>query len=192
MHIRDQKSHLRQAIRERLAKLPEKERLAEGRTLCRELLNILPKEPFTLCAYFPLKDEADMRPLLLALLQRGCALYLPRFEGKTFVFRKAENLQELPKGILNIPEPAEDAPLLDPLSLAYALIPARAYTPSGERLGRGNGGYDHWIRAQRAAHPKTVFIGVALECQIVREMPTEEHDERVDMVVTARGRMKNG
>ncbi|MFA7682254.1 MAG: 5-formyltetrahydrofolate cyclo-ligase, partial [Candidatus Peribacteraceae bacterium] len=68
-----------------------------------------------------------------------------------------------------------------------ALIPGRAFDRDGNRLGRGNGSYDHWIREQRTANPQTKIWGIAFECQIVPIVPTEEHDERVDALITARG-----
>lgn len=188
MHIRDEKAKLRQAIKERLEKYPEEKRHAEGRTICREILKILPKDPgFSLAAYYPLKDEADLRPLLEELLQRGVKVYLPCFEHTHFVFRLARDLESLLPGEFRIPEPLKNAPLLEPETLDYALVPARAFNIKGQRLGRGNGGYDIWIRDQRRKNPLTKIFGVALECQILPEIPMEPHDETVDGIITARG-----
>ncbi|MEK7591438.1 MAG: 5-formyltetrahydrofolate cyclo-ligase [Patescibacteria group bacterium] len=188
MDPRDEKSKLRHAIRERLAAYPERQRHAESRTLCREIIKILPKgNAFSVAAYFPLKDEADVRPLLEELLARGAKLYLPRFDHKNFSFRLVRDLQSLLPGALRIPEPSETAPLLDPSALEYALIPARAFSPDGHRLGRGNGGYDKWISEQRKRHPRTKMYGIALECQLFAGIPVEPHDEKVDGIITARG-----
>ncbi len=185
MHPKDQKSELRKAITERLLRLSDKDRAAESRSLCRRLLPLIPKGT-AVCAFVPLKTEPDIKPLLEKLLDRGDRVFLPRFEGK-LVFHEIRNLRELAPDELKIPAPPPDAPLLDPQELAVAIVPARAYDRRGWRLGRGNGGYDIWIREQRRLNLKTRFIGVALECQIVNEVPMEPHDERVDMVVTARG-----
>ena len=181
------KADLREAIRLRLLGFSEKQRAAESRTLCRTLTKILPMEPTTIASYFPLKDEPDIRPLLRDLLQQGHHLYLPRLEGGRIVFHRAQNLSNVQPGANGIPEPPADAPLLEPQKLAYALIPGRAFDRRGQRLGRGNGGYDIWIRAERQANPATAFLGIALEPQIVQEVPVEPHDERVDALVTARG-----
>ncbi len=187
MHAKEEKAHLRNAIRERLSRISENERHAESRSVCRRILENLPAEPSTICAYFPLKDEVDLRALLTELLQKGWKLYLPRIENNAMVFRKAESIESLTPGQYGIPEPALSDPLLDPQDLTYALTPARAFDKKGHRLGRGNGGYDIWIRKQRAANPKTKFWGVALEAQIVQQIPMEAHDEKVDAIVTARG-----
>ena len=187
MDPREAKSSLRTAINERLMKLSEKDRAAENRSLCRRILEALPKEHSVICAFYPLKDEADIRPLLQELIAHGHALYLPRKEGKYFVFRSVESVQGLSQDDFRVPAPAADAPLLKAEECTLALIPARAYDRKGNRLGRGNGGYDHWIREQRKQNANTQFWGVALECQIVQEIPMEAHDERVDGIITARG-----
>ncbi|MDO8649079.1 MAG: 5-formyltetrahydrofolate cyclo-ligase [Candidatus Peregrinibacteria bacterium] len=189
MHVQEQKEQLRQSIRERLSKMNAKERAAESRTLCKELVKLLPKEPTTLCAYVPLGDEADIRPLLLALLKRGDALYLPRFEEGALAFRRANDLTSLKPGKFDIPEPPLTADPLPLDVLTHVLVPGRAFNAKGDRLGRGNGGYDFWIAKLQKTHPHVQVWGTALECQIVREIPMEEHDATVDAVVTARGRL---
>ena len=194
MDSASQKSQLREDIRHRLLSFSSEELAAESRSLCRRLHDLMPREPQVIAAYYPLKDEADVKPLLTDLLRDGHHIYLPRVGKGDMVFRRIPHLQ-LARGVFNIPEPLADAPLLDPMKLAYALIPGRAFDRSGNRLGRGNGGYDHWLRWIRAYYQKSsserlpAFWGVAFECQIVQEIPFEAHDEKVDSVVTARGKM---
>lgn len=187
MDPRAAKSSLRLAIKDRLAQMSAKDHHAESTSLCRRILEQLPPAPMHLTAFFPLKDEVDIRPLLIALHERGDVLYLPRFESGKMVFRKAESLTDLPPGAFGIPEPPPTAPLLAPTDLTIALVPARAFNRKGERLGRGNGGYDIWIRAQRTANPRTQFWGICFERQLVDQIPMESHDEQVDAIVTARG-----
>lgn len=186
MNVVEQKALLRQRITERLQKQTAGQRAAESRSICRRILEELPADAKTICAYHALPTEADLRGLIEELLPRGIAVYLPVFRDRTLVFRRVTDMALLVAGELNIKEPPSDSPLLDPASLDLALIPGRAFDAEGQRLGRGNGGYDVWIRAQRTANPRTRFWGVALECQMAREVPHEPHDERVDAVVTAR------
>lgn len=191
MHLADQKHSLRQNITERLSALSPNERHAESRSVCRRVLENLPPAPLTVTAYFPLTDEVDIRPLLAEFLKRGDAVYLPCGDGRTFVFRKFESLADLHPDGLHIPAPPPTAPLLDPQTLDIALVPGRAFDRKGNRLGRGNGGFDIWIESQRKAKPSTQYWGVALECQIVNAIPMEPHDKGVDAVVTARGIIKS-
>jgi 5-formyltetrahydrofolate cyclo-ligase len=183
------KSGLRDAIRVRLERMSDKDRDAESRSVSRRIIESLPQDPVTVCAYVPLKMEVNIRPALAHMLDKGFPLFLPRFEGGKMVFRQAENLTDLVMGPFNIPEPLPSAHLLNPAQLAIAFVPARAYAMDGKRLGRGNGGYDIWIRAQRSANPATQFWGIAFEAQIVNDIPMQAHDERVNAIITARGRV---
>ncbi len=190
MDPRESKAQLRSAIKDRLARLSPKDRSAESRSICRRILESLPKEPVAVCAYYPMGDEVDLRELLTEIPARGHVVYLPRKEGKHFVFRKMEGAATLAPDEFGIPAPPDNSPLLESQELSIALIPGRAFDRKGNRMGRGNGGYDIWIRNQRASSTRVQFWGIAFECQIVQDIPMEAHDERVDAIVTARGVQK--
>lgn len=172
---------------ERTAHLAEKDRQAESRSLCRRVLENLPADTKTVAAYYPMRTEADITPLLEEFLKRGMSVYLPRAEGKAFTYRKMESLAALRPGVLRIPEPDADAPVLDNASLDLALIPGAAFDRDCNRLGRGNGGYDIWLETLRARNPHAQVWGIALDHQLVNEVPVQPHDRPVDAVVTPRG-----
>tara|TARA_Y100000310_G_C20637830_1_gene792175 strand:+ start:903 stop:1475 length:573 start_codon:yes stop_codon:yes gene_type:complete len=182
----DEKTQLRQSIEERIASLSEKEKAAESRTLCRELLPHIP-EGSVVCAYYPMRTEVDVRPLITELLQRGDTVFLPCFEGNKLIYRQMVDENQMHTGVLGNKEPLQSAPELNTEDADIVLVPGRAFDASGNRLGRGNGGYDIWIQKQRKNNLPLHFIGVALECQMVRQVPMDAHDEKLDAVATARG-----
>ncbi|MBI3332000.1 5-formyltetrahydrofolate cyclo-ligase [Candidatus Peregrinibacteria bacterium] len=186
MHIRDEKAQLRQSIKDRLDRYPERKMRAESRSIGRRILEAIPDPPITIAGFYPLTHEADILPLLQDLLDRGDRVYLPRFKNNVLTFAKIEGLDNLTPGALNIPEPPLDAPDLDPSTVDVVLVPGRAFDRMGNRLGRGNGGYDVWIENVRAIKPSAQFMGVALECQIVEKIPSEPHDQKMDAIATAR------
>ena len=167
--------------------MSEKDRAAESRSLCRRLVELLPDDPVVICAYMPMSDEVDIKPLLQDLLDRKYSIFMPRYEGGKLTFRKVEDLSILSPGSFDIPEPPITAPEIDHQNVSHVFVPGRAYDLSRNRLGRGNGGYDHWIRNHRTKNQNTTFLGVCYECQVVQEVPVEGHDERVDAIITARG-----
>ena len=60
------------------------------------------------------------------------------------------------------------------------LIPGLAMKNNGERLGRGRGFYDRFLKDCKA-----IKIGVCFSQQLIsEELPTEEHDEKLDFIVT--------
>lgn len=174
-------------MQERLEHIPQKDKKAESRSVCRTIFPLI-KKGSVICAYFPLKTEPDIRPLILELINRGDNVYLPVFTKNNHIFRRMTDFESLKKGSLHIPEPTEENPELDILKLDIALIPGRAFDKNGGRLGRGNGGYDYWISDLRKSNPEAKIYGVAFECQVIKEIPREEHDEVVDDVITARGK----
>lgn len=186
MHIRDEKLTLRNSIEHRLSLMDDRQRSAESRSLCRRLLpEISPTD--VVCAYMALKTEPDLQLLITTMLERQQRLYLPVFHENRLAFRELTHLDTLRRGALNILEPPPDNRLLIPGEATIVIMPGRCFDKKGNRLGRGNGGYDIWLKAERVANPTAYVIGAAFECQVVNAVPTEEHDQRVDAIVTARG-----
>lgn len=181
------KDHLRQSIKERLAHLPMNERVAESRTLCKELLHALPKTPFVLSTYLPTPNEADVTDALQALFAQGCEVYGPSSAGQGFEFRRFHSMDELVAGRFGIREPLRSNPLLTLEDVDYVFVPGVGFDRQGHRLGRGNGGYDRWLAKLRAVNAKAKAWGIAFEFQLTAEVPTEPHDQVMDGVFTARG-----
>ena len=186
MHISQQKEQLRRAIADRIARMTEEERGADGRTICHALLPRIPRGS-AVAVYVPLADEADIRALLQELLDRGDPVFLPRYSEGELAFHRVRALDGLAPGAFGIPEPPREAEALDPHALAVALVPGRAFDRSGNRLGRGRGGYERWIAGATAAKQAAHFIGVCLTCQIVPAVPAEAHDEKMDVIETGSG-----
>lgn len=182
-----QKDHLRQSIKERLKHLPANERTAESRTLCKELLHALPKTAFVLSTYLPTPNEADVTDALKALLEQGCGVYGPSSIGQGFEFRQFASMDELIPGRFDIREPLRSNPELRLEDVDYVFVPGLGFDRQGHRLGRGNGGYDRWLAKLRAVNTKAKVWGIAFECQLTAEVPTEPHDQIMDGVFTARG-----
>ena len=63
------------------------------------------------------------------------------------------------------------------------LVPLLAFTQYGERLGYGGGFYDRTLAALKAHHD--IFAcGVAYAGQEAASLPTDEHDHRLDGILT--------
>jgi 5-formyltetrahydrofolate cyclo-ligase len=75
------------------------------------------------------------------------------------------------------PQPPADAQILVPDVL---IVPLVGFTDEGGRLGQGGGHYDRWL----ATHPHAIAIGLAWDCQLIPELPHEDHDRPLHAVVT--------
>ena len=60
------------------------------------------------------------------------------------------------------------------------LVPWRAFTLSGKRIGRGGGWYDRFLRE----HPQFFSIGICFYCQIFEDIPQDEWDQVVNDIIS--------
>lgn len=192
MHPSVLKAELREAMLERIRRMNDDARAAESRSIVRRLLELLPTSG-AICAFCPLKTEPDIRPLLAEILKRNQPLYLPAAAPSNgtgvgrLTMRRVRGLAELATGPFGIAEPPQSAPALPSIEPVIVLIPGRAFDAKGDRMGRGNGGYDRWITEHRKVNDRSRYYGVAFDCQIVTVVPMEAHDAVMDGVVTGRG-----
>lgn len=63
----------------------------------------------------------------------------------------------------------------------FVLIPGLAFDETGNRLGYGGGWYDRFSSKLRAG---VKLAGLAYEEQVVRSLPAEPHDLRLDLIIT--------
>lgn len=66
----------------------------------------------------------------------------------------------------------------DYAKIDLAIIPGMAFTPQGDRLGRGKGYYDRLLPQLTCP-----LIGLAFPFQMVDSIPTEDHDVKMDEVI---------
>nr|MCR4899844.1 hypothetical protein [Treponema sp.] len=89
-------------------------------------------------------------------------------------------------GTLGISEPDEN--LLVPVNLnklknkkTLILVPGRAFTLSGDRLGRGKGFYDRFL-SELKDKKNITLAGVCFDFQIKKSLPVNDRDVKVDII----------
>ncbi len=147
------------AIFSAIERLPE---FRAARTIA--FFSALPDEPAT--------DE------VLARWNETRRVVLPRVEGETMHFYscRPETLRFGAFGILE-PQGEEECP---PERIDLMICPGVAFTEDGRRLGRGKGYYDRYLSQPDL---RAYRVGVCYTHQIVEELPVEEHDVKMDLVV---------
>lgn len=135
-------------------------------------------------AYWPMRDELDPRPLLLALSARGHPLCLPVVVGKAMplTFRAWRPGDPLVGARFGTQVPQDSAVEAVPEVL---LVPLLAFDRSGYRLGYGGGFYDRTLAALRVER-QVLAVGLAYAGQEAPEVPHEPTDRRLDALVTER------
>lgn len=130
--------------------------------------------------YVPINNEVDTKSIIEWLLGKGTNIFVPAHlkENNTWVFTKFTGWEELEKGPFNIPQPQSISPI-DPATGNVAIIPGVAFSKKGVRLGYGKGVFDRLL-----GNSDAIKIGLAYDFQIVDEFTGEDHDLRMDIVIT--------
>jgi 5-formyltetrahydrofolate cyclo-ligase len=131
-------------------------------------------------AYWPIRSEVDPRPLMRALLRRGQDVALSQILHPRLSWRLWRPGDPLVKGGFGVREPGPDAPECFPRAL---LVPLAAFDRAGGRVGYGKGHFDRSIAGLAERH-LVLTVGLAYSVQQIPHAPVEDHDRRLDLVVT--------
>ena len=129
--------------------------------------------------YYSLPDELPTASTLERWSVAGKQVYLPRVNGELLDIMPY-NPDSLAKGAFGINEPS-GGERVDPGCIDIAIVPGVAFDCHGNRLGRGRGFYD---RLLSGAGQEIITIGVGYDFQLLDRLPVEEHDMKLDYVVT--------
>ncbi len=158
--------------------------------VCRSLLT----HPYysqydTILVYLATEHEVSLDSFIAEALLQGKKIMAPRVRGKRLDFFELQApfaRNEFICNQYNIREPAESCKIFDErLQPFLVLVPGRAFSRKGERLGHGGGYYDRYLSRIQPCDKRT--IGIALEKVLYDSLPQEKHDRRVDAVCTERG-----
>ena len=135
-------------------------------------------------AYSADESEIDPLPIVTFLHNEGWQTALPRIEKDVSLsFRAWQPGDDLVIGKFDMQEPASESSIVTP---DLVIAPLLAFDNYGNRLGRGGGYYDRALKTLRA-QGKVLVVGIAFETQLFDLIPHEEHDEKLDFVLTPSG-----
>lgn len=138
-------------------------------------------------AYWPIKGEFDLRPLMAEWHEQGALVALPVVEVKAspLVFRRWTPETRMVRGDWNIPVPAPEAERLAPqIALAPLVGWVHDADGTGWRLGYGGGYFD---RTLAALGPRPFTIGVGLAAARLATIYPQPHDVPLNAIVTEAG-----
>lgn len=174
--IAQQKTALRKLMRQRKAAVAPEQKQAEA-DLVFGAVERLPQfaQASRVLLYCSLPDELPTH----RVLERWSGMkevYLPRVKGDDLeIVRYDGALSD--DNAFHIGEPSGEPVDFVP---ELVIVPAVALDVHCRRMGRGKGYYDRLL-----AQGDTFKVGVALQCQLVENVPCEPHDQPLDAVVTA-------
>lgn len=183
---------MRRAISALRSDLTTREHREKSDQVAERIIQLLSgrKLPLTIAAYMPNRGEVDIEPVMEYCWAKGVRVIIPKSEPTTrqLRFYYVEGLQDLASeaGAYGIREPHGQAKEWnDQDDLELVLVPGLAIDDSFARLGYGGGYYDRWLaRLAQLKRVKPLYVFPAFELQRLRAVPSEEHDVRMDIVVT--------
>ncbi len=106
-------------------------------------------------------------------------ILLPCIDGNNLVLKQFIGEQNLiTNKKLNIPEPSGNEYCGENIDIIF--IPGLAFDKNNNRLGRGKGFYDVFLQK----YPLSYKIGIALKLQFFDAIPIQDHDIKMDLVIT--------
>lgn len=174
------KQDVRRSVHARIGALPAAERVRLSADLCRRLgATEAWRRARTVLLYASLPDEVDTAGLIAAAGRQAKRVVLPVVDGDRLILRYYEGFARMAAGRFSILEPSDEAePLADVARLDLAVIPGRAFTPDGLRLGRGRGYYDRLLPSLCCP-----TVGLAFPCQMLDTLPADPWDVRLGAVL---------
>lgn len=139
----------------------------------REVENIL--------LYANISSEVKTDKIINYCLDNNINLFLPRVKDSDIDFYKITSINDLEVGFKDIPEPTNNCIMKDDWDTnTIIIIPGSVFSKAGYRLGYGKGYYDKYL----AKHNNLYKVGICYECQLLEYVPNEEHDVRLDVIIT--------
>lgn len=144
------------------------------------------RRPGVAALYHASGAEMDPRPLAENLIKLGWKIALPACEAldEPVIFRLWKPGDRLAPDAAGIASPLASAGDLSP---DLVVVPLIAFDRTGARLGQGGGYYDRTLAELRRTRNAPPCVGLAFAGQEVEAVPHEDHDQKLDAILTELG-----
>lgn len=161
-----------------------------SKSICQNIINSeFYQKAQIVYAYMALPDEVDLSVLIDDALCKNKTVYVPKVvpNSNKMIFFDYSKCQ-FENGSFGILEPKTkniDEEKIAGDQTAIFLVPGRVFGEDGERIGRGKGFYDIYLSNFLKTQKKSVLVaGVCFPIQIGKQVPTTEHDIKMDQIFT--------
>ena len=184
--MKKQKKELRKKVISERDELTDKDIAGKSRLIGENLFSLqVYRNAETIMYFISFGTEVDTRPMVEETIRQGKIALAPKprpQERKMIPSRILDWDNDFIPGAYNIPEPKEEALRpYNPDQIDLLIVPGVAFDLKGNRLGYGGGYYDRFFELLK---PGTPLVALVFDLQVVPEVPVEEWDRRVDLIVT--------
>ncbi|WP_194191763.1 5-formyltetrahydrofolate cyclo-ligase [Clostridium chrysemydis] len=131
--------------------------------------------------YIGFGSEINTKDLIEIMLKEGKEVFVPKVIEKEMIALKITSLSNLIESKFKILEPVGEKSDIDGEEFDLIIMPGVAFDRIGNRIGYGGGYYDKYLKDISSDIKK---VALAYELQLVEEIETEEHDLKVDSIIT--------
>lgn len=177
------KESLRKRILKRRDKEPEDIRRKKSRKIKKRLFSLKEfKKALTILSYYSKGSEVETKEMMEEALRKGKRVLLPKIrEGEIYLGEIKDLEKDVEKGSFGILEPKKTSKRATPKGIDLVILPGIVFDLKGERIGYGEGYYDHFLKKI----PKKIpLIGLAYDFQVIKNISGKKHDRRVSKVIT--------
>ena len=134
--------------------------------------------------YFAANNEVSIEAIIKTRLQKKLTTTFPVISSnQSMAMVNPENLKKLSKNKFNILEPVSGNEVL-PMEHDMIIVPTVGVDKNGFRVGYGGGYYDRLLKPILNKKNRPLIIGLVYDFQLIDDLINEEHDIKLDVVVT--------
>ena len=181
-NIKDQKETVRKTLLKKRSNLSLSDITLSSKEICLKCIDMIKTlSPDVIVGYKSTKNEVNLDDVYHWILDQNISLYFPKKNQTIYHFIQVKNLNDFITGPFNIEEPKSNLPKLDHKTNKKIcwLIPGVGFDYKGNRLGYGKGIYDKTL---------SIFpgkkIGIGFNFQYIKYLQTEDHDIKMDIIIT--------
>jgi len=132
--------------------------------------------------YVSFNNEVETRKIIEKLLELKKNLFAPvmDFGNEHFSYAKISSLENLTENKYGVLEPKEKE-FVEASQIDVFLVPGAAFDSQRNRIGWGKGYYDKFFNKNNPSGKK---IGLFFEFQLIKEVPVESFDVKMDFIIT--------
>jgi 5-formyltetrahydrofolate cyclo-ligase len=182
--MRELKNSIRKVLRQKKEAMLPEERLEKSKRICRHLMRIIRNDE-TVMVYTSKEMEVNTKPLITALFRQKNPVVVPVIVREDVSLRLSylRDFSALVPSTFGVPEPiGSEIPALAE-DIDTIVLPMLGFDRKGGRIGYGAGYYDRFL----SKHPDLRKIGIAYTCQEVENLPVDENDMPMDVIITEDG-----
>ena len=182
MGVAEKKQEIREKLIEIRKEFSEKEVCEKSRMIIEKLKELeMYNNAEEVMFYVSLDPEVDTKEFIKSELDDGVRRVLvPFVEGIKMGVSEIKSFDDLEKGEFGVLEPVGSADREYEGKIDLILIPGVAFDNKGGRVGYGKAYYDYFLKK----YDESLKIGLAFDEQIVKKVPVEDHDVKVDIIIT--------